>query len=41
MKLNAPKRITWLIGLILVVLGLIGSLSFPAWPSGSCWWRLC
>ena len=38
MKLNAPKQLTWLIALILGLLGLIGSLVSLPVISGLAFW---
>ena len=38
MKLNAPKQITWLISLVLGILGLLGQLATIHVISGIAFW---
>ena len=38
MKLNAPKNVTWLIALVLAVLGLLAQLDVIATLHGSRFW---
>ncbi len=38
MKLNAPKQITWWIALVLVVLGVLGSLTTIPIASAYAFW---
>jgi len=38
MKLNAPKQITWLISLVLGILGLLGQLATIPVISGIAFW---